>query len=278
MNFREITPGPLLQPYVRSIFIYEAANDLAFDDTVLPSGCTEIIFNLGSGHWQTHNGEAFVNTPPVELWGQLVRPFVVRSLGRNIMLGVRFYPHAVAAMLPERIDQFNNQVYDGSDVFGNAIHTLHAQLLDISSWKQRVHLVETFLLQQLSLAGKRLPMITLVHDMMSALRRQEPFETMDTIASRYGITARYMQQLFVQNTGLTPKSYSQINRFQKSLQLVTANEMSLTAVAYECGYADQSHFIREFKAFAGTTPSGYAIAHSPLTQAVNLSPMEPANV
>ena len=102
---------------------------------------------------------------------------------------------------------------------------------------------------------------------MYELRNQHVPDTMETMAARYGITARYMQQLFVQYTGLTPKLYNQINRFQKSLRLVTAGNESLTAIAYECGYADQSHFIREFKTFTGHTPSGYSVENSPVTMA-----------
>jgi len=35
-------------------------------------------------------------------------------------------------------------------------------------------------------------------------------------------------------------------------------DTDLTGLAYECGYFDQAHFIKDFKAFAGRTPSDYA--------------------
>jgi AraC-like DNA-binding protein len=113
---------------------------------------------------------------------------------------------------------------------------------------------------------------------MYELRQQDTPLTMETMATRYGITARYMQQLFLQYTGLTPKLYSQINRFQKSLQLVTAGDESLTSIAYECGYADQSHFIKEFKSFTGTTPSGYSPDNSPVTMAAAQTGQEHAEL
>jgi AraC-like DNA-binding protein len=132
-------------------------------------------------------------------------------------------------------------------------------------------LVEAFLLQQLSLATKRLNKVAVVSELMQELRQQDIFDTMETVATRNGISARYMQQLFVQYTGLTPKLYSQINRFQNSLQLIRAGNDSLTSIAYECGYADQSHFIREFKSFTGLTPSSYAIENFPVAMAANQS-------
>lgn len=269
MTYHEIKPGKPLQPYVKCYYVYESDSTVAFEDTVFPSGNTEIIFNLGAGNWHTFNGETFVTTPPVELWGQLVRPLAIKSTGQNTMLGIRLLPHGAAAILNDNISLFNNQVSSFSDINGKNVRTLHNQLLETRSWHKRIALIETFLLQQLTLSAKRLPKLAVINDLMYALRRQEASVTMESMATRYGITARYMQQLFVQHTGLTPKLYSQINRFQKSLQLVTAGEDSLTAIAYECGYADQSHFIKEFKSFTGYTPSAYSPAHSPVTMAAN---------
>lgn len=274
MTYHEIKPGKPLQPYVKCYFVYEADTAVTFEDTVFPSGCTEIIFNLGSGNWHTFNGETFVTTPPIELWGQLARPLSIKSTGRNIMLGIRLLPHGAAAILNDNISLFNNQVSSYTDINGKNVSGLHNQLLETSSWSKRIALVETYLLQQLSLSTKRLPKLAVVNDLMYALRHQDIPLTMETMAARYGITARYMQQLFLQHTGLTPKLYSQIHRFQKSLQLVTAGDISLTSIAYECGYADQSHFIKEFKTFTGYTPSGYTPAISPLTLATNYTIQE----
>ena len=53
MKYTEIMPGDRLKPYVKCYYIHEAETDVAFDDTVFPSGCMEIIFNLGTGKWQT---------------------------------------------------------------------------------------------------------------------------------------------------------------------------------------------------------------------------------
>jgi AraC-like DNA-binding protein len=267
MTYHEFKPGKQLQPYVKCYYVYESADPAAFDDTVFPCGCMEITFNLGAGNWQTQPGDAFVTTPAIELWGQLMRPLPVRSVGRNRMLGVRFYPHAAASILNDKISLFNNQVINCGDVLGNTIHSLHLQLQESRSWTKRIALVEAFLLEQLSRADKRLNKVAVVSDLMLELRQPDSFNTMEAVAARYGMSARYMQQLFVQYTGLTPKLYSQINRFQNSLQLVRAGNVSLTSIAYECGYADQSHFIREFKSFTGITPSGYSVKNSPVTLA-----------
>jgi AraC-like DNA-binding protein len=276
MTYHEITPGKLLQQYVKCYYVYESPSPVAFEDTVFPSGCMEIIFNLGGGNWQTKSGDEFITTPPVELWGQLNEPLAVRSVGCNTMLGVRFFSHAAACILPDKAHLFNNQVADYRAISGRPINTLHTRLQETASWNKRIALLEAFLHQQLEQAGKKLSKISVVRELMVELQQQEVYDTMETIATRYGISTRYMQQLFLHYTGLTPKLYSQVTRFQHSLRLVTARNTSLTDIAYECGYADQSHFIKEFKAFTGFTPSGYSQERSPVTVAVSQTELQEA--
>ncbi|HKO81686.1 MAG TPA: helix-turn-helix transcriptional regulator [Chitinophagaceae bacterium] len=267
MKYNEIKPGDRLREYVKCYYIYESETNRAFEDIVFPSGCIEIIFNLGTGNWQTANGNSFVTTPSIELWGQIIRPLPIRSIGKNTMLGIRFFPHAAAYFLNTKVELFNNQVLDLSDVSDSAVGILYAQLLEAGNWNTRIELIERFLSQRLSITEQKLSKVAMVNTIMNEIRQDDFFDNIENVASRYGITSRYLQKLFLQYTGLTPKLYSKINRFQNSLRLVTRKEISLTSIAYDCGYFDQSHFIREFKSFTGFTPSAYALESSPVTVA-----------
>ena len=53
MKYNEIMPGNRLKQYVKCYYIYESETNLTFEDTVFPSGCIEIIFNLGTGNGVT---------------------------------------------------------------------------------------------------------------------------------------------------------------------------------------------------------------------------------
>ena len=267
MKYREIIPGKSLKQYVKCYYIYESDSDIAFDDIVFPSGCMEIIFNLGTGKWQTAGTNDFKTNPPIELWGQILRPLPIRSVGKNIMLGIRFFPHAAAYFLNDKIELFNNSVTDFSTVSGNTATILHSKLLEIVAWDKRIENIEAFLIQLLSATEVKFNKAAVVNDVMNEIKRVDFFDNIENVASRYGITSRYLQKLFLQHTGLTPKLYSKINRFQNSLRLITQKNTSLTSIAYDCGYFDQSHFIREFKSFTGLTPSGYLYESSPIAVA-----------
>ncbi len=267
MKYKEIIPGERLKQYVKCYYIYESATAAAFEDTVFPSGCMEIIFNLGTGKWQIANRDVFVTNPSIELWGQITQPLAVKSIGKNTMLGIRFYPHAAAYFLNDKVGLFNNQVVDFRELSGSPVQTLYSKLLETTAWNKRIKLVEDFLSHRLSFSERKLGKVAVVSNIMNELRGEDFFDNIENVASRYGITSRYLQKLFLQYTGLTPKLYSKINRFQNSLRLVTKKDTSLTSIAYDCGYFDQSHFIREFKSFTGFTPSGYAFESSPITVA-----------
>lgn len=55
---------------------------------------------------------------------------------------------------------------------------------------------------------------------------------------------------------MNSKEYARLVRFQKSLRLMqcSAGNIGQAQIAYQCGYSDQSHFIREFRKFSGYTP------------------------
>ena len=237
--------------------MFESASDAVFEDTVFPSGEMEMIFNLGQGVWQSAVNHQFSPTPPVELWGQITKPLAIKSKGRQTMLGIRFYTHSAACFFKDDMGVFNNRVSDLCDVMGSAVNTLHTQLLETADLQQRIALVNGFLEDRLASGNRKAAGVEKLAHILTSIKTNCAENNLYTIASEHCISPRYLHKLVYQHTGLSPRSFNKINRFQHSLRLVTKNIHPLTSIAYECGYFDQSHFIREFKSFTGVTPSGY---------------------
>ncbi|NTV78889.1 MAG: AraC family transcriptional regulator, partial [Clostridiales bacterium] len=69
-------------------------------------------------------------------------------------------------------------------------------------------------------------------------------------------TARYVQKVFVEYIGISPKLFSRVIRFQKSLDYIFSNtSLDIYQMVYELGYYDHAHFIHEFKEFCLFSPS-----------------------
>ena len=266
MKYQEVIPGERLKSYIKCYYIYESDAGVEFEDTVFPSGLMEMIFNLGEGTWETLVNNKFQTTPKIELWGQIVKPLAIRSKGKNIMFGIKFFPHTAAYFLKDEITVFNNQVSDLSDVFDSSVKDLHARLLETAGLNNKIELVESFFTQRLPVNENASNRITEVGHIITNMKKKYADENVGEMATKYGISPRYLHKLVSQYTGLSPKFLNKINRFQQSLKLITDNKSSLTSIAYDCGYFDQSHFIKDFKSFTGLTPSAYLENKFPANQ------------
>jgi len=257
MKYEEVIPGERLRPYIKCYYIYESDTSSEFEDTVYPSGLMEVIFNLGEGTWETLVNDKFLNTPKIELWGQIIEPLSIRSKGKNVMFGIKFFPHTAAYFLKDEITIFNNQVSDLCDIFDSSVKNLHARLLETPGLKGKIELVESFFMEKLPVNKNASDRITEVGQIILNMKKNYADENVTAIATKYGISPRYLHKLISQYTGLSPKFLNKVNRFQQSLKLINDNKNSLTSIAYDCGYFDQSHFIKDFKSFTGITPSAY---------------------
>jgi AraC-like DNA-binding protein len=257
MKYQEFPPSSVLKPYVKCFYLVEHELDVVVNDRAFAMGCLEFMFNLSDGAFETGRGTDFSRTPKAELWGQIIRPLNYRSLGKNKLLGVRFFPHTASLFIKDPISLFNDSVGDIVDVAGKDAEELHEKLYETQTLTDQIQLLETFLINRLVRFEKKQHKFQLVNDVMEELKRDDFFENMEGVALRYGISARYLQKLFLEYTGLTPKLFQKINRFQKSLLLTGKKDKSLTSIAYSCGYFDQSHFVRDFKFFSEMTPSAF---------------------
>ena len=81
--------------------------------------------------------------------------------------------------------------------------------------------------------------------------------SLSNLASYAGIHPVYLSSEFPRYFNATLGSYIRNLRIEKSLHLLANSELTLTQIAYTCGFSDQSHFIREFKKVKSFTPSAY---------------------
>ncbi len=71
-------------------------------------------------------------------------------------------------------------------------------------------------------------------------------------------TERYINKIFMEEMGFSPKIFCKIIQFQKSLGLLNCGRKeNMTQVAVDLGYYDQSQFIRDFTKYCGITPNKY---------------------
>jgi AraC-like DNA-binding protein len=128
--------------------------------------------------------------------------------------------------------------------------------LDAPCWEARFALLDAVLLQRLHVAA---PVAPEVEHAWARLRASHGAVVIATLAEEVGWSRRHLAARFKADVGLPPKTVARVLRFQRVTQtLRRAGRDGLAEVAYACGYADQAHLNRDFRAFAGTTPTDFA--------------------
>jgi len=79
---------------------------------------------------------------------------------------------------------------------------------------------------------------------------------LDDISKEVGISKYHFLRLFKQEMNCSPHTYLMNRRVEKAKQFLLKGK-SLVNIAYECGFSDQSHLHRRFKASVGVTPKKY---------------------
>lgn len=82
--------------------------------------------------------------------------------------------------------------------------------------------------------------------------------TLEQLAAAAGMTPKYFCQFFHDMTKRSPIDYLNYHRIEVACFQLAMGHLSVTELAYECGFNDLSYFIRVFKRYKGTTPKRYA--------------------
>ena len=99
---------------------------------------------------------------------------------------------------------------------------------------------------------------SLTHQLINPIQQCKGTIRIDQLETLTGYSCRTIQRQFRQDTGLSPKAFCKILRCQSALNSIHRQQgVSFTDLAFDLGFSDQSHFLREFKKSVSTTPGDY---------------------
>lgn len=256
LRYREIAPGPPLDRLVRCFWALEGALASAPPtDRILPDGCPELVFHHGDPFERLDPGDGRpVTQPRAAVVGQLDRYLDLRPTGRIGLFGVRLRPEGSAALLRVRADELTGRSLPVADVLAGIGRELEARVLEASDDAGRVAACRRLLgpramVRAAPWAVRRA--VALARQRFGAVRITE-------LAAEAGVTPRHLERLFAREVGLGPKLLARVLRFRRALEALEAGaDPTGAARALRLGYADQAHCIREFRSFAGVSPSAW---------------------
>ncbi len=188
--------------------------------------------------------------PTSFVYGKRTRPSQTFAKGPFGLTGVVFKPQGLSTLLKSPPMQFN----DGSvELKEFSRENITDQLLDARSDAERVARLSEFLRVRVDGSG---PEDLLVTESLRLIQHGIRSIRVPHLLKRLKVSERQFERRFVRAIGVSPHQYIRIVRFREAVRLMRANRFErLSDVAYDLHYVDQSHFIKDVRAFSGYAPT-----------------------
>jgi AraC-like DNA-binding protein len=248
-------PHPELRPHVRRYCGY-------VEDTLAPMSRVEtagaeipVIVSLG---------------PRIDVDGATYTSFVAglhdrRSTtahdGHQRGIQIDLTPVAAGMVLGVGMHELANRVVALEDVLGRGARGLAERLDALPTWGARFDLLDRVLRRRLERAAPPPPSLVWAWERLRATHGRA---TIGALAGEVGCSPRYLTLQFREHLGMPPKPLARVLRFQHALARLGEDDGARFAeIAEDCGYYDQAHLNRDFRAFAGAPPSDYLARRLP---------------
>lgn len=258
LHFKTLSVPAPLQCDVESIRLIDFKGDNSLAINILPSGAPGILFQHMNGYEAIENMTAQSKYTDISstlyLYGSSVKPSVMRfKAGSYTAVQITLQPHALNSIFGLNASALANKTIPLDEVSNK---TFNEQLLDVENAQQQATMLTNFLACRLNLVKDRDNLVEsglqLIHQPNSSVRVSSLTQTLN-------ISERQFERRFRQTVGISAKSYIRLKRFNEAIELINSGRFTtLTELAHKLCFHDQSHFIRDIKAFSGLTPKALA--------------------
>lgn len=264
-------PAPALRPYVAWYSGYRQAGVAPARHRGLPSPYLTLILTLDdpltlAAHPDPHQAPgAFVTL----LGGLHTAPALIVHEGRQSGVQAALSPLGARALLGLPAGEVAGIDLHADEVLGRDAREAQERLRLAADWPARFAVVDAWLLRRLADSGRReiAPEVCRAWEVLQADGGTTPISV---LAAEVGWSTRHLSSRFAAEIGLAPKAAARVVRFDRARRLLAARArrgprelwpdsppsrgLALAGLAAECGYFDQAHLDREFRALAGCPP------------------------
>lgn len=251
---------PRLEPWIDSIWVFES--DVGVPETssrvIAPNGKAKLILSYrNSLHVEHARGFQTGREGGLHFIGIWDESAVISSpLEATGTIGIEFKPEGVSRFAGFGMHEIANRVCDAAETFGNVGRDLEERLRQIPSVGEKLERLQTFLIERMSRTRLVAPILDHV---VRRMRETHGAIEIRQLEKETGYTRRWLDRLFKEHIGQSPKTLSAICRFQRFYQAwaETSSPRFFQEDLLDL-YYDQAHFSREFKRFTGVSPGRYA--------------------
>lgn len=256
MHFQQIPPPEYLKPYVRYYWTLEnhGRGDELKTFSAIADGCPGLIFQQLSGTNFYDQDEK--KLPACFLYGQTSGYRELYTPQRFRQIGVYFQPHALRTVFGVDAGALTDSCTDLGGLSRREPFNLSERLLDTRSLQEQIDVLSHYLFYLIQRNTLRID--ARAQQIASYIASARGDVSLPLLQRDMGISERSLERRFREHIGVSPKLFARIGRFQAALDRLRGGQYDkLSDIAFEHGYADQSHFIRTFREFTGYSPQQF---------------------
>jgi AraC-like DNA-binding protein len=264
MFHRRYIPQPPLSAFVVCLWYSDGAPNTHSKERLLPNGEAAIIFNLRDDPVRIYDAQNIARHDSyglAVLSGARSNCFVIDTCQQERVVGIQFRPGGIFPFFRMPASEVEGASFDLDDLWPRRTAEIREQLLAAQSVDTVFAALERCLQDQLVRPLELHPAVAYAVERFCSLAHGS---RVAAVTERIGLSPRRFIQIFHQQVGLTPKAFCRVRRFQRVLQFIHGGQrVDWAQLALDCGYYDQAHFIHDFQAFSGLTPSTYLARATP---------------
>lgn len=271
MLYIDRVPAPPLDAFIASLWYCENDPRPFALERVLPSGSAQLIVNLKEDRTRMYRPEpapgAMTACGGTVLSGVSSRYSVIDTAEQECVAGVSFLPGGTVPFFGIPAHETLDTGVPLEFVWGRGSTVrLRERLLAAVSPTAKLDVLERAMAE----AWKSGAFDSAVAFALDAFSDRPHAASIAAVADEIGLSPKRFIERFKTAVGVAPKRYCRILRFQRALARAERGQrVDWTRIAVDCGYFDQAHFIHDFRAFAGITPTGYEAHRTQFRNHVN---------
>ena len=256
-RFSPVTPHPLLTPYIAKMWVFESSGRLPALDRklIVPNANFKLAFTCRNGLVARVEDKTFIQKEnELSFTGLVDSPVMLdpKEDAQTDTIVIEFNPLGAYRLFHLPYTEVKNKIVGLADLIGYNAVELQSQLTETNSLDRKLQLLQRFLIKRLE---KAVPdpiydyCINLISDSKGLI-------SVTDLEKKTGYSSRWLHRKFSEHLGTGPKNLSEILRFKQCYQAYSTgvNLQGLKDHIYHY-YYDQSHFLRAFKRFTGSTPT-----------------------
>jgi AraC-like DNA-binding protein len=249
MELVQRPPHPALAAHIRSLAGWHERADGPVRRAETPGG--RIVLVLSFGPTLDVDGRRFSSFAA----GLHDTPAITEHAGEGHGIQAYLTPLGGRRLLGMPMGELTGDVVELEDLIGPRAVEMAERLYEAPDWATRLALLERAIAERVLAAPPAPPELEWAWRRLEATAGAVPI---GALAAEVGWSRRHFTSAFARELGMPPKALARLLRFERALERLRAGA-GLVELALDSGYYDQAHFNRDFRQFAGLTPTEYLI-------------------